>query len=48
MCRYLLMPRIIESNEVSAKRLLQLRTCNHLTAVLLMMAIIHTVTTFAM
>ena len=41
MCRYLLMPRIIDSNDVSAKRVLQLRTCDHLTAVLLIMASIH-------
>ena len=45
ICRYLLTPRISETEEVSAKRLLQLRTCDHVTAVLLIMAIIHAVTT---
>ena len=48
MCRYLLTLRIGETKEVSAKRLHQLKTCDHVTAVLLVMAIIHTVTTLAM
>jgi hypothetical protein len=46
--RYLLTPRIGETKEVSAKHTIQLRTCDHVTAVLLVMAIIHTVTTLAM
>jgi hypothetical protein len=48
MCRYLLTPRTSETNEVSAKRTIHLRTCDHVTAVLLVMAIFHTVTTLAM
>ena len=48
MCRYLLTPCISETKEVSANRLLQLRTFDHATTVLLVMAIIHTVTTLAM
>jgi len=48
MCRYLLTPRSSETKEVSAKRVFQLRTCDHVTAALLVIAIIHTVTTLAM
>lgn len=48
MCRYLLTPGISETKEVSAKRLRQLRTCDRVTVVLLVMAIIHTVTAVGM
>ena len=47
LCRYLLTGRISETKDMSEKRLLRLRTCDHVTAVLLIMATIHAVTTVA-
>jgi hypothetical protein len=49
LCRYLLTTRIskTKTEEMSEKRLLWLRTCDHITAVLLIMETIHAVTSMA-
>ncbi len=45
MCRCLLTVRISKTNDISQKHLLRLRTFDHVTAVLLITALMHAVTT---
>ena len=44
MCRYLLTGRTSETEGIGDRQLLRLRTCDHATAVLLVMVLIHAVT----